>query len=216
MSKRKNDDIDLINENSYSRKFNLEIYEEWENSKDIIKFIEEHYKQYAYIYHDKDIWTEEDYKHKEEYMNAHGYKIGDEKKPHYHAVVCFTNPRYKNTVAKELNIDSRFIVKTKKYRKSIEYLIHENEIDKYHYNFNEVKGPLLKDLLKFIRLEISEEDKSDEVINLILSKRWYLPELVREINKRGLYVHFRQGFSIYKIIYEENNCGQYYSYKKGN
>ena len=96
--------------NSYCRKFVIELYHEWENYKEIRKFIDSHYLLYLGITHDQDIWTEQDYIEKMDYMNEHNYKVGDTKKVHDYFVVDFNNPRYRNTIAKELNIDPRLLI----------------------------------------------------------------------------------------------------------
>lgn len=231
--KKKYNYLELIEEDSYTRNFNLELYESWntDNLKelqekdkaeynynscaDILGFIEKNYTQYGYIKHDKDVWTIRDFEQKQQYMYDHNISVGDHKKPHYHVTIKFKNPRYKSTVAKELGIPYRSIVRCISVDNSIKYDLHLEEDDKYPYDIDEFHGPLKERLIKLCNKLVSEEDKSNEVIDLILSKnQWNLVELMWEINKRSLYSHFIRGFSVYKEILAANNMGDYWYIKQ--
>lgn len=220
MPKKKKSYADLVAEDSYCRNFNIEIWDKWdEDVKDpeytynscsgVLKFIEEHYKYYIYCHHDKDIWTESDYSEKKDYMDSHDIHVGDHKQNHYQIFVKFTNPRYKSTIAKELNIPDSCIIKALSAKGSIMYIIHENEVDKWHYDISEARGTLIPELIKYIGLRIPEEDKSNEILDLIvLDRYWSMYKLTREINKRGLYSHFIRGYSLYRDILQEHREGQ--------
>lgn len=198
-----------VNEgNSYCRNWALELYTEWDNFDDVIKFIESHYSNYAYIYHDKDIWTEEDYLEKQEYCNSNNIKVGDLKKLHCHVAVQFNNPRYRQTIANELNIDVRWVRKSTKFKKFLKYLVHHDEIDKYHYSVIDVKGTLAYKVALLCSQDIDIETKSSELLDLIMSRNtWTLYAFTREVNKRGLYSVFRQGYSLYKDLIQDHNMG---------
>lgn len=222
---------DLINENSYCRKFYIELYQDWDNYLNIIKFIENSYQSYNYILHDKDVWTETDYSINSEYMDSKGINVGDVKKPHYHVIITFNNPRYKSTVIKELfrqyesvypdlfDTFKRNVIRILDYKKTERYQTHEDEDDKHHYDFTEVRGrgEAYEDYFKYLSINRSDESRSNEIIDLILSRNsWLLVELVREINKRSLYSCFIRGFGLYSRLLEENNIGLYYEYKSKN
>lgn len=196
--------------NSYCRKFVLELYHDWENYDNITEFIKSHYPLYLGITHDKDIWTVEDYLEKQKYMDDNGIKIGDTKKIHDYYVIEFANPRYRYTIAKELGIDDRFVHKVKKYRGALEYSIHLNNLDKHQYSVDETFGTLKLELIKYVQSHIFEEQKSTEIMDIILLRPSItLKELLEEVNKRGLYSTFRQGYSIYKDLMQEHNMGVY-------
>lgn len=230
MGKRKSlNYVDLINENSYSRKFYIELYKDWENYENILLFIENHYQSYNFICHDRDVWTETDYSNNQEYMDSRGIKVGDVKKVHYHVIVTFNNPRYKSTLINELfsqykrdDVDlfdnfKRNVIKIIDYKKTQRYQTHEDEDDKIHYDFYEVKGKgqAYEDYYKFLSVNRSDESRSNEIVDLILSrKHWLLVELVREVNKRSLYSCFIRGFALYIRLFEDNNEGLYFDYKK--
>lgn len=209
--------IVLPDENFKCRNFRLEIYEEWEadidngylDFCDIISNIRK-YSRFIGIRHDKDEWTYSDYQSRSEYMDSHNIHVGDLKKPHYHFVVKFENARFRDTVAKEIGMNSRFIFPCNKYQKAVEYLIHLNEDDKHLYDVSECFGTLVPDLKKFLSKRINEEDRSNMILDIILSKEhWLLVDLLHEINNQGLYGTFRQGWSIYRQIIEDHNLGIY-------
>ena len=103
------------------------------NLKLIIKVVEKMPK-YAYILHDKD---KDDYGHK--------------KKDHYHFYIEFPNPRYLNSIAKDLEIDSNYIEKVYDKKGILNYLTHRNQPEKYQYDIKEVKT----------NFDIEEEGKDD-------------------------------------------------------
>lgn len=204
-------------ENFKTRTFRLEVYEDWEennelgllDSSDVLNNIRK-YSKYIGIRHDKDEWSYLDVEEKKEYCDKNNIKVGDLKKPHYHFVVKFENARFRNTLAKEIGMPAKFIIPSYKYKKDVEYLIHLNEDDKYLYPVDDAFGTLVIDLKKFINKSIQEEDKSNLILDLIMSKRnWNLYLLLREINRRGLYSTFRSGYSIYRDVIEEHNIGIY-------
>lgn len=216
MARSKQHEIILPDNNFRIRNFRIELYEDQlkndekglKNFDDTYFYILQNYDDYLGIYHDKDTWSAKDYEEKKEYMDSHGYQVGDLKKPHYHFVVKFKEPRYRNTIAKELGIDNRLILPCNNLKGAEDYLIHLHEEDKYLYDVNETFGSLKLDLIKRVNGSVLEENRSDLILDLILSKpSWNLYEFTREINKKGLYSTFRQGFSLYRSIIEEHNLG---------
>lgn len=217
MARKKKVETVAPDENFRTRTFMLEVYEDWtvnedlglRDFNDILQSIRS-YDKYIGIRHDKDIWTYEDYNKIKDYCDDRGIKPEDPKKTHYHFIVKFDNSRFRNTLAKEIGMDSRFIYPVSIYRKAVEYLIHLNDSDKYLYSVDECFGSLVPDLKRYVQKTISEEDRSDEILDLILSRdRWTLLDFVRTINRNGLYSTFRSGWSIYKNILEDHNMGIY-------
>ena len=78
--------------------------------------------------------------------NCPEWKVGDLKKPHIHFVVRFKNQRYASGVAKELRNKAGTVVTDATIRKCFNlykayvYLWHQNDLDKYQYNPDEVVG----------------------------------------------------------------------------
>lgn len=105
-----------IEEKRY-RNFMILLYPEWDNFKDILQDIKGSFKNYAYIKH---VPEEE------------------EKKEHLHLILSLDNPRSEHSLAKRLEIDSRFVKYIKSLRGSCRYLIHIDNEDKYQYNIDQV------------------------------------------------------------------------------
>lgn len=194
--------------NFKNRQMMLELYSDWSNYHEIIDFIDSHYLWYLRIEHNKDVWDEEDFKNKGQYMTEHGYQVGDLKKVHTHCVVRFQNARFRQTVCKELNIEPQFVQPVRSYRGALEYLLHLNNYDKERYSIDDTVGSLRLDLQKFINDSVSIEDRSNEIIEIIMSHPHMTTiDLLKEVNKRGLYSVYRQGYSVYKDILTDHNMG---------
>lgn len=81
----------------------------------IIKIVER-YPKFAYIKHDKD----------------------QDAETHYHYYIEFPNPRSLDSVARELKIPSNMLEAVYSKKGILEYLTHENQPDKYHYDKSEI------------------------------------------------------------------------------
>lgn len=112
---------------------------------------------YAYITHKKDIYLED----------AEEHAKGELKKEHTHLVIYFENPRSREAVAKELNLEINYI-QYSSFVAIIQYLIHKNDKDKYQYDKGEIKTNMIdkvENALKFNGDYKNFEIK--EVLNLI-------------------------------------------------
>lgn len=105
----------------------------------------------AYILHDKDVDSD-----------------GVLKKPHYHVVIRFKQPRWKSALAKEIGIEENYIEPTSSFNNALMYLIHFNDLDKYQYDVSLVKGNLktkLNDILNSV--DKSENEVVLEIMQFI-------------------------------------------------
>ena len=105
-----------IEEKRY-RHFMILLYPEWGNYKDILQDIKGSFKNYAYIKH----MPEE-----------------EEKKEHVHLILSLDNPRSEESLAKRLEIDTRFVRHIKSLRGSCRYLVHMDNEEKYQYDLSQV------------------------------------------------------------------------------
>lgn len=129
-----------------SRVFNVIQYERNPVTGETLNFSEENIKscidhktikQYAYIKHDKDLYTVDDEKN--------GYKAGEPKAIHYHVVLRCDNAIELETIAKWLDIPVQYIDVPKgkgAFLDCVQYLTHESEKEqakgKHLYADNEV------------------------------------------------------------------------------
>ena len=141
-----------------ARTFCLILYEEDETHLKALEKIKKSY-DYAMICHDRD--TNE---------------TGEVLKPHYHVVLRFNNPKWNTALAEELEITENYIEEARNLKRSLLYLIHFYDEDKYQYEIKDVSGPLKTRLVEFLKtegktesekiLEIFEEiDNMDDNIN---------------------------------------------------
>lgn len=114
-----------------SRSFALELYPEDETHKDILEYIK-NYWEYAYILHDKDLWEEDEI---DEETKEIKHKQGELKKPHWHVMINFKNPRSVESIQKELRLKH---VETCNFYAYARYLIHKDQPQKYPYDQKEI------------------------------------------------------------------------------
>lgn len=120
------------NNNSRSRTFALELYPEDNSHCEILDYIISYF-EYAYILHDKD-------KHLEDVIDEETkeikYKTGELKKPHWHVIISFKNPRSVKSIKNELMLAH---VETCNFYAYSRYLIHKDTPKKYQYSKDEIK-----------------------------------------------------------------------------
>lgn len=144
------------------------------NIEDIVKVFNEKkpFKDYAYILHDKDIYTEED-----EHKNP-AHKAGTPKKAHYHIAVRLSYGVDTKHIADWLKVPENFINRVKgKWVDMLKYLTHENAVGKHQYSEDDVVSNYewKQDKEKAIKKCYSEERKS-KIINDIVNG------VIREFN----------------------------------
>ena len=132
----------------YNRNFFILLYPDNDEHVKALENIKTLYENYAYILHDKDTYEDCD----------------DIKKSHWHVVIKFKNQRYRSAVSSELGLEERF-VEGCALEKSLLYLIHFNDEDKFQYDINEVQGSLLPSLKKIIKSD--GKDEGERVIDLM-------------------------------------------------
>lgn len=134
-----------------ARNFNLILYEEDETHKNALEYIQKNY-DYALICHDKDFDS----------------LSGELKKPHYHIVLRFKNAKWNTSLSEELGITLNYIEESRSLKRSLLYLIHYYDEDKYQYSLAEVNGSLKKRLEEIIKNgEKTENEKMLELIEYI-------------------------------------------------
>ena len=173
-----------------SRTHLLMLYPEDETHMNALKKIEKSY-DYAYILHDKD--RDEN---------------GNIKKSHYHVVIRFTNQKWNTSVAKELNIAENYLEEPRNFDNALMYLIHFNDVDKYQYNIDDVKGPLKKRLREKINsVDKTEGEKVFELIDYIEKQENIIKvtEFAKYCAVNGYWAEFRRSGMIFCKMIEEHN-----------
>lgn len=90
-----------------------------ENNHRVIEKVEDYYQhdKYAYICHDKDKTAE---------------------RKHYHYVLLFDNPRSLKSIANDLELPVTMLERVHSKKGILDYLTHENDPNKYHYDLSEI------------------------------------------------------------------------------
>lgn len=168
----------MATEKFRDRKFCLLLYPlEDETHKNAIDIIKRSY-DYAMITHDSDLDEE-----------------GNLKKSHTHLVIRFNNPVWNSALAKDLGIENNYIQKCRSLERSLLYLVHYNEPDKFQYDTRKVQGSLKQKLLNYIKN--SGKDESEKVLDLLDYIESYVgcldeQEFVRYVATNGMYDIYRR------------------------
>lgn len=154
------------------------------------------------------LYPNEDKKHLEIFnsiITTYSYRAivhdKDEAKVHTHIVFSTPSPRTLASIKKELNIEYIEFVRTPK--KMLEYLTHENDKEKYHYDYNETFGDLEV---------LNDTDKECSniliILNFINSYEGYLSllNLNKFVVENNLWSYYRRSSYIFiKTLEEKNN-----------
>ena len=127
-------------------------------------------KYYAFIVHDKDVYSDEE-------AEKHGVPSGTLKPPHIHCLLKFikNQPQHMEDIAKWFSLQKSCIQKIGRWSSACAYLIHANALEKYQYPLEEVKANF--DIATEIEKAIDLERDVDEIIEAILDGS------IREYNK---------------------------------
>ena len=120
-------------------------------------------KQYAYILHDKDTYTDEDEKKNPK------HKAGSLKEPHWHICLKFADSQDTKYVARWFGIEEQYVNKSKSghFEDMLLYLTHINASEKYQYSPNEVRSNI--DYKQFVEKNGTLLTRKEEIIEKIVS-----------------------------------------------
>lgn len=141
-----------------SKTFNLMLYPEEDKSHlKALEYIRANY-DYAAICHNNDTFEEDTT------INDVVHKKGELKKTHYHVVLKFKNAKWSTALANELEIAENYIEVAHDLKRSLLYLIHYYDEDKYQYSVEDVEGTLKRRLKETISNEGKTE--SEKVMDI--------------------------------------------------
>lgn len=148
-----------LHDNEGNEYINLELVQKVLNERTRIR-------EYAYIVHDKDTYSEED--------AGEDHEIGDLKAPHIHIMMRFSQPQHLLCIPKWFGLKDNCTRKIKKWEPALKYLIHQDYPEKYQYKVDEVTANFNYQAF----LENSKRERElDQVVPKILSGE------IREYNK---------------------------------
>lgn len=160
-----------------------------ESHRNALEIIKDNY-DYACIVHDLD-----------------ENETGEIKKEHTHIVLRFKNAIWNTALAKDLEIADNYIEKCRNLDKSLMYLIHYNDIDKYQYDFEDVEGTLKDKLYRLINNAGSDEDERVQELIDYISESDYIKvsEFSKYCVKTGKWDIYRRSSSIFLELIREHN-----------
>lgn len=119
-------------------------------------------KKWAYILHDKDVYTPEDEK------KDPARKAGTLKEPHWHICLSFKDSTEIKTIANAFGVPPQCVDKSHSgyFEDMAMYLTHKNACEKYQYSPNEVKANF--DYFKFLE-KGKIQSRIEDITELIIS-----------------------------------------------
>lgn len=134
--------------------------------KKVLNDNKELFINWAYIIHDKDTYTQEEY---DFFIKNHNqeptWKVGDLKNKHVHLILKLNNAYTFSVIAKKFGINDNFVETIKgRFKDALKYLTHENAPNKYQYSEDEVKSNF--DWLEE-KKKLSFEERKEEIIDKI-------------------------------------------------
>lgn len=184
---------------SRARNLSLELYPEDETHVKKLQFIMNHYT-YAYILHDKDIWEEDI---KDEMTKIIIHQKGELKKPHWHIMLIFQNPRSAEKIAKELDIKH---IETCNFYAYARYLIHKDQPTKYQYNPKDIITNCELRIYNALDKEIKSEEQDAKILmNKILNNQGILTfrQLVEFAIKNDCFTEIKKNTYFYKSFCDD-------------
>lgn len=146
------------------------------------------FPEWAYILHDKDLKND-----------------GESTKPHYHCIMRGRSSKPLQTAANTLGLPVQFVECAEKWDKSVRYLIHADDPDKYQYPHDAVTASFDWELCL---LEPSERmaSKGAEILNFLCETRCGSPlRLVSWSTTSGCYDEVVRHWATWRDIMRELN-----------
>ena len=166
------------------------LYPEDEKQLDTLNYIEQEFKDYAYILHDKDF-----------------NEVGELKKEHIHIMVKVKEPITLSAFSKKIDLAENYITPTKgSYINGLRYLVHADDEDKFQYSIKEVKGPLKKNLQKSLDSDKTEAEYVIDICDLIDNYDYIdLGSFVRILANSGLWSTYRRSQYTFNQLISNHN-----------
>lgn len=183
------------------RSFACELYPEDDIHMKILDYIISYF-DYAYILHDKDIWDHEVVDND----NITIHKVGDLKKPHYHVIISFKNPRSLDKLKNELGLKH---LETCNFYFYSRYLIHKDYPRKFQYDEREIvtnMGLRVHNALK--RDYNSQEQDTRIILDFIRMKQkngfCFLNNVIDFALENDCLLDLKKNINFYKLLLDDN------------
>lgn len=133
----------------------------------------ERISHYAYIYHDKDVYLDDEEEKDDDGNVVYSHKEGDLKRPHFHLLVDFYNGHTFTAVKKIFTTenDKPRVKRILSRSGAFEYMVHKNDPDKFQYAYDLIESDDIKYYEKFCKEGYStdKDNISEQIIADILN-----------------------------------------------
>ncbi len=186
--------------NTKSRAWCSVLYPDDPSHEKCIELLKSNGYTFAGILHDSDTWSASD-------DDIESHDVGTLKKKHYHLVIYFRNPKYRNALAKELGITPNYLRECRNRDASILYLVHANDPDKFQYDSSLVFGTMAENLKVLLTSGSDEGDRVKSIVQMIDSIPGICSykQILLMACDNGLYGEFRRLGSGVKWLLDEHN-----------
>lgn len=151
--------------NQRSRSFAMILYEEDESHMQVLDKIVNDGYFYAFIRHDCDVYDTDIFEN-----NLVIHHIGDIKKPHYHVLLDFPNPR---SVSKLKDLFGLSHIETCNFYFYTRYLIHLDDKNKYQYSKDLIETNILTRINNALTREFNQDEQDSRLLyNFIKEKNF--------------------------------------------
>lgn len=154
----------------------------------------------AWALHDKDTYTHD--------SEDGSYKTGDLKKPHYHFVCRFPNPRYFSGIAKEIGVPVNVINRCNSLYKAYVYLWHKDTPDKYQYDSDIVGVHDFDPPTENGGLGNEEDVQVKALIEMPFEQFETTADMARWAYENGCWSTFKSSYALWRDIRREMKCIQ--------
>lgn len=143
---------------------------------------------YVYAFHDKDLFDD-----------------GTPKKPHYHLLFVFPREKSIKKIAHDLEVPEYAIVWKQFLDKSVQYLIHLNNPEKYQYDVEILQGTLDFEQYFASSKRSSLKNELNLITDFIIRHKGHITyyEIFCFARDNDLLNTYRRWYSIIKDIYQE-------------
>lgn len=137
---------------------------------------------------------------------------GELKKRHIHVFLKFKNAKWNTAVLEELGLEPRFLEEIKSEKAALQYLLHANEENKYHYDISELQGS--KSLIRKLKEYLKADSASPEEQFAELARAIYTfnissySELLEYAAFKGMVKELRSSSYMLSRMVDENRRGQ--------
>lgn len=158
---------------------------------------------YAYILHDRDLKEADFEEHCLDPDNPSDLDLL--KKAHYHVLTFHPNQKSSSQLAKELQLDPRFVREVSDRNAMLLYLTHIGDRSKHQYSLDEVVSNRRSIYLEGLQIYLTNTERLEKMITIIQNKKCVTVAFaLRVLSSEGLTDFALKHFSVLKSLVEEN------------